>query len=155
MNVSKLELRVHPPIITIALGLLMWIGSRLAGSFPIPDLVRLAAPLVIAGLGLALGIAAMVTFSRAGTTVNPTTPEATMCLVMHGIYLYSRNPMYVSLLLYLIAWAIYLASWPAVLGLPAFILYMTRYQIEPEERVLAARFPEDFSAYRRAVRRWL
>jgi protein-S-isoprenylcysteine O-methyltransferase Ste14 len=155
MNASKLELRVPPPIVAIAVALLMWIAGRFVEPLPIPGNIRLIASLVIAGLGLALGTTAIVTFSRAGTTVNPTKPEATTSLVMHGIYLHSRNPMYVSLLLYLVAWAVYLASWPAALGLPAFILYMNRYQIAPEERVLAARFPEDFSAYRRAVRRWL
>lgn len=155
MSNSRLELRVHPPIVAALVALLMWMASRLAGTWPMPEIVRLAAPLVIAGLGLALGVTAMITFARAGTTMSPTKPEATTELVMHGIYQHSRNPMYVSLLLYLVAWVIYLASWPAVLGLPVFILYMNRYQIAPEERILAARFPEDFSAYRRGVRRWL
>lgn len=155
MNASKLELRVHPPIVTIGVALLMWIASRFVEPLSIPGNVRLIASLAIASLGLALGITAMVTFARAGTTVNPTKPQATTALVMHGVYLHSRNPMYVSLLLYLLAWAIHLASWPAVLGLPLFVAYMNRYQIAPEERVLAERFPEDFSAYRRAVRRWI
>src|SRR5688572_9398772 len=127
MTASKLELRVHPPIVAIAVALLMWVAGRLVEPLPITWNMRLIASLVIAGLGLALGITAIVTFSRAGTTVNPTKPETTTSLVMHGVYLRSRNPMYVSLLLYLVAWAVYLASWPAVLGLPAFILYMNRY----------------------------
>lgn len=155
MKSSPLELRVPPPVVALLVALLMWIASRLVEPLLIPGTVRFIAAIVIAGLGLALGITAIVTFARAGTTVNPAKPETTTSLVTHGVYLYSRNPMYVSLLLYLVAWAIYLASWPAVIGLPLFIIYMNRYQIAPEERVLAERFPEDFSAYRRAVRRWL
>lgn len=63
--------------------------------------------------------------------------------------------MYVSLLLYLVAWSFYLASWLSALGLPLFVLYMNRFQIAPEERSLAKRFPDDLEAYCRAVRRWV
>jgi protein-S-isoprenylcysteine O-methyltransferase Ste14 len=42
-----------------------------------------------------------------------------------------------------------------LLVLPLFVLYMNRFQIGPEERVLAERFPAEFEAYRSAVRRWV
>jgi protein-S-isoprenylcysteine O-methyltransferase Ste14 len=35
------------------------------------------------------------------------------------------------------------------------VLYVTRFQIEPEERILAGLFGEEYSAYRNRVRRWL
>ena len=43
----------------------------------------------------------------------------------------------------------------ALLVLPAFVLYMNRFQISPEERALATLFGEEFIAYRSRVRRWL
>lgn len=43
----------------------------------------------------------------------------------------------------------------ALLALPLFTAYLTRFQIVPEERALATAFGEEFAAYRRRVRRWL
>jgi protein-S-isoprenylcysteine O-methyltransferase Ste14 len=63
--------------------------------------------------------------------------------------------MYLGMLLVLAAWAVWLASFAACAVLPAFVLYMNRLQIEPEERVLAGLFGGEFDVYRRSVRRWL
>ncbi len=49
----------------------------------------------------------------------------------------------------------YLESPAALLGPIAFIAYITRFQIIPEEILLAQHFAEEFSAYRQRVRRWL
>jgi protein-S-isoprenylcysteine O-methyltransferase Ste14 len=155
MSSSPLELRIPPPAVAIGVATLMWVASNLTDPLPIPAGPRLIGALAIAALGLVLAIVAIVTFVRAGTTVNPTKPDATTVLVTHGVFQYSRNPMYVSLLLYLVAWAVYLASWISALGWPLFVLYMNRFQVVPEERSLAKRFPGEFEAYRRAVRRWL
>nr|ART40893.1 L409 [uncultured bacterium] len=76
-------------------------------------------------------------------------------MVISGIYRFSRNPMYVGLLLVLTAWAIYLSNALAFLFLPTFVACLTRLQIVPEERVLAAKFGDAFTAYRQSVRRWL
>jgi protein-S-isoprenylcysteine O-methyltransferase Ste14 len=63
--------------------------------------------------------------------------------------------MYLSLLLYLLGWAVYLSNVLALLFLPAFVLYMNRFQIKPEERVLLSRFGPAYAAYKGRVRRWL
>lgn len=63
--------------------------------------------------------------------------------------------MYVGLLFILIAWAVFLSSAWALLGSLAFVLYMNRFQIAPEERVLSAMFTADYFAYKSSVRRWL
>ena len=76
-------------------------------------------------------------------------------LVCTGVYRLTRNPMYVGLLLLLIAWAIYLSSAWALLGPLAFVQYMNRFQIGPEEKVLEELFGDAFSRYRQKVRRWL
>ena len=39
--------------------------------------------------------------------------------------------------------------------LPAFVAYLTRYQIKPEERALLAKFGSEYSQYMSRVRRWL
>lgn len=114
-------------------------------------------PIVVVFLlaGVSLGFCGAMGFRRHKTTVNPHTPTQTSALVTTGVHGFSRNPMYLGLLLMLVGWAFYLANGVAVLLLPAFVLYTNRYQIQPEERVLAKRFGEDYAAYRKTVRRWL
>ena len=61
-------------------------------------------------------------------------------LTIGGVYRYTRNPMYLGLLLTLLAWAVFLANRVAVLWVVVYVLYITRFQIIPEERVLASLF---------------
>ena len=63
--------------------------------------------------------------------------------------------MYLGLALVLAAWAMYLANLVALLVLPAFIAYMTRFQIKPEEEALLDKFGAEFALYMSRVRRWL
>jgi protein-S-isoprenylcysteine O-methyltransferase Ste14 len=82
-------------------------------------------------------------------------PESSSSLVVSGIYKLTRNPMYLGLLLVLLGWAIYLTNVLVFLLLPAFILYINRFQIAPEERALTALFGQEFAAYKSRTRRWL
>jgi protein-S-isoprenylcysteine O-methyltransferase Ste14 len=63
--------------------------------------------------------------------------------------------MYLGFLLMLMGWCVYLANPVAALLLPAFVAYMNRFQIRPEERLLAERFGERFREYCASVRRWI
>jgi protein-S-isoprenylcysteine O-methyltransferase Ste14 len=150
-----LELRVPPVVVMLVAGLAMWLLDRLV---PGPGgLVRLRAVVALAllAVGVAIVLAGVREFRRASTTVNPLKPAGASAMVRSGIYGHSRNPMYLGMLLALGGWAAWLASPLALLGLPAFVAYLNRYQIGPEERVLAALFSEEFADYRRSVRRWL
>ena len=100
----------------------------------------------------ALGVAA---FRHARTTVNPLTPDATTALVVSGIYRVTRNPMYLGFLLLLIAEIVWLANPVALLVAPAFVLYLNRFQIGPEDIALRSRFGAEFNAYATRVRRWI
>ena len=134
---------------------LMWIASSATPSFafviPARSLwtaILMPTGVIISGLGVA-------SFRRASTTVNPMKPESSSVLVDSGIYRLTRNPMYLGFLLVLVGWAIFLSNIFAFLLLPVFILYMNRFQIEPEERALTAKFGPSFVAYKTRVRRWL
>ena len=63
--------------------------------------------------------------------------------------------MYCGMGFFLLAWAIFLDSPMALLGLPIFIFYISRFQIIPEEKILAKLFGETFTNYQTQVRRWL
>jgi len=134
---------------------LSWLASWAVPTlgFVLPHRSVIAITSFVAGVCVALlGVAS---FRRARTTVNPLKPEKASALVMSGIYRYTRNPMYLGLLLALIASAFFLSNALAFLFLPAFILYMNRFQIAPEERMLASMFGQEFTAYLSKVRRWL
>jgi protein-S-isoprenylcysteine O-methyltransferase Ste14 len=152
---SSLELKVPPPAVALIFAVLMWLASSLLAPLGLPFGARLTLALVLGSLGLASGISAMVSFRRARTTMNPTRPTAAASLVTTGPFRLSRNPMYLSLLLYLLGWAVYLSNVLALLFLPAFVLYMNRFQIKPEERVLLSLFGPAYAAYKGRVRRWL
>jgi len=152
---SWLELKVPPPVLALLLGLLMWLASSLVAPVEMPFGLRVGVALVLASVGLVFGLAGMVSFWRAKTTINPTRPTATSSLVTSGAFCFTRNPMYLSLLLYLFAWAAYLSNLLALLFVPVYVLYINEFQIKPEERVLSSLFGPEYAAYKGRVRRWL
>lgn len=151
---NALELKVPPPLVALVTGLLMWWAAKLVPPLALPGVARIAVAVVFAGVGVGLAMSGVLTFRRAKTTVNPTTPAAASALVRTGVFRFTRNPMYLGLLLCLVAWAIFLSSVLALLSAPLFVVYMNRFQIAPEERALAALFGDNFAAYKRDVRRW-
>lgn len=150
-----LELKVPPVAVVVAFGVMMWAAARVfsAASFSLPGASFVAFALVVIGGGIA--IAGVFAFRRHETTVNPMKPETTASVVTGGIYGVTRNPMYLGLAFALVAWAIYLANLAALLLVPAFVAYMTRFQIKPEERALLEKFGSRFADYMAAVRRWI
>jgi protein-S-isoprenylcysteine O-methyltransferase Ste14 len=152
---NKLETRIPPPLIAIVIGLVMWQLIPAAMSVEEGALIRQSIAAIVAFIGLACDFLGAVSFRKAKTTVNPMSPEKSSALVCTGIYKYSRNPMYLGMALLLLAWAIYLASAWALLGVLAYVLYITRFQIIPEERVMEKLFGQEYLAYKAKVRRWL
>jgi protein-S-isoprenylcysteine O-methyltransferase Ste14 len=152
---GSLEVKVPPPAVALLFGLLMWLASRLAAPVEVPFGVRVGAAVILAAVGLTFGVSGMVSFARAKTTMNPTKPGAASSLVTGGVFRVTRNPMYLSLLLYLLAWAAYLSNWLALLFLPVFVVYINELQIKPEERALSALFGAEYASYQARVRRWL
>ena len=150
-----LETRIPPPIVMVLLGATAFVIARLlpALSFEVPLSAVVAVALVF--VGLALNILPKLAFRRAGTTVNPVRPALATSLVTSGIYRYSRNPMYLGHAAILSGWVLYLHNAAALVVVPAFIIYITRFQIKPEERHLSARFPDEYAAFCRQASRWL
>jgi protein-S-isoprenylcysteine O-methyltransferase Ste14 len=150
-----LDLKIPPVALTAIFAMLMWL---IAASVPALSLAlpwRAALALMSVAAGFAVALAGVIAFRRAKTTVSPLTPETTSAMVTSGVYGVSRNPMYVGFLLVLIGWAAFLSHALAFALLPLFVAYMNRFQIEPEERALSAKFGGQFQEYRRSVRRWV
>lgn len=155
MNMQALELKVPPPLVAAIVALLMWCSSYAGPLLASAAAIRLPAALLIAATSLAIDLAGVLSFRRAKTTVNPMKPETTSALVCSGVYRVTRNPMYLGVLFILTAWAMYLSALWGLLGPLAFMLYITRFQIVPEEKILSNLFGKDYLAYQAKVRRWL
>jgi protein-S-isoprenylcysteine O-methyltransferase Ste14 len=152
---SSLELKVPPIVVSVVFIVFM---SLLAQYLPLglvlfPIQSWLAIALFIAGIGVA--IAGVLAFNHAQTTVDPTDPNKASAIVDSGIYAYTRNPMYLGMGLVLCGYAVDLSAISSYLSLILFLLYMTRYQIVPEERVLTEKFGQPYQDYLQRVRRWL
>jgi len=149
------ELKVPPVALVVVFAVVMWAASTVfsAASFHLPGASIIAFALAFIGSGIA--VAGVFAFRRHDTTVNPMKPETTATIVTAGIYCVTRNPMYLGLAFVLLGWAIYLANLAALLLVPAFVAYMTRFQIKPEERALLEKFGSNFADYMAAVRRWI
>ena len=93
--------------------------------------------------------------ARQRTTITRICRQQTVALVTEGVYRYTRNPMYLGMLCFLLAWALWLSTPLALLGLALYVGYLNRFQIGPEERVLEERFGTRFTSYCATVRRWL
>jgi len=133
----------------------MWFASSLVTPVSVPFGVRVGFALALLVIGQSISISGMVSFRRAKTTMNPIKPGAASSLVSSGVYRFTRNPMYLGLSVTLLGWAMFLSNPLALLAVPLFVLYINRFQINPEERVLSSLFGAEYAAYKEKVRRWL
>ena len=133
----------------------MWWLAQHTESANWPGGLRLGIAIFLLLIGAAIGGAGFRAFSRARTTIDPVNLESASVLVTDGIFRVSRNPMYVGFAVLLTAWAIWLQAPWTLAGVLAFVAYTWRFQIAPEERVMATKFGASYEQYRKQVRRWL
>ncbi len=155
MIMRALELRIPPPAVGLVVAAGMWAVAYLGPTLELPQLVRLLGAAVLGAIGIAIAVGGVMSFRRAHTTVNPLKPETSAALVSTGVYSFTRNPMYLGMVLVLFAWAAYLSSIWSLVGPVVFVLYITRFQIVPEERALDRLFGAPFADYKKRARRWL
>lgn len=153
MDADNPKVRFPPPIIVLA-GLA--IGLALDGRLAKPEMNHLL--LVLAGANLAVtgllsGIAALGLFRRVGTNPEPWKPSS--ALVTDGIYRFTRNPMYLGMLLLYAGIALAAGGALTAAAWVAVFVILNVYVIGREEAYLERRFGHAYAAYRRRVRRWL
>ncbi|RRJ83522.1 isoprenylcysteine carboxylmethyltransferase family protein [Aestuariirhabdus litorea] len=150
-----LEMKIPPPLYLLMFGGAMWWLADTGIGWQWHDPLLLVLGWGVIAVGVSLDLGGLWRFVRARTTVNPYRPEHSSVLVVEGVYRYTRNPMYLGMLLVLVGWGCVLGSALALLLPPLFALCLTRVQILPEERVLEKTFGASYQAYRQRVRRWL
>ena len=144
--------RPPPPLLALAAG---FVQRTLAKGAPPPSAARALFGTAVAGASVGLAAASAQQFRRHGTTVEPFEPSRAVVLVTTGVNSISRNPMYVGMAGMLVANAIRLGSWTALLPVAVFTVVIDRVQVAAEEPALLANFGAEYEAYRESVPRWL
>jgi protein-S-isoprenylcysteine O-methyltransferase Ste14 len=115
--------------------------------------LRLALGGVLSFLALGIGLWAVKTMRR--RTASPEFGRRVRALVVEGPYRFSRNPVYLALVLGLLALATALDSAWLAMGSLVLGTLLDRFVIHPEESYLAERFGAGYLGYTLRVRRWL
>ena len=152
---SRLELKIPPDVVCVLVVALMWLASMRTPRLNLPSPIRVGVTVGLTVTGIWLMVGARILLDQAKTTWRPMIPGRSTSLVSTGVYRLSRNPIYLGMLLVMLGLGVALAS-PAALAISAvFVLYLDRFQIGPEERVLSAILGREYLDYLASVRRWL
>lgn len=151
---KALELKIPPAVVALVVAICMWYLSALINFLAVELPARKALSIMLLFAGGVSGFAGIFAFRHAHTTVDPRLPGNARVLVTSGIYRLTRNPMYLGIVLILVAWLIFLGNLLPIVMLPVFVQYMNRFQIFPEERALKENFGEQYLDYCKNVRRW-
>ena len=150
-----MKLLIPPPILALMSAILMLIISKYfnKANFSLNQHNQFALFFLIVALIIIL--ISIAKFIKIKTTISPLKPNKTSILVDSGIYKHTRNPMYLGLLLILFSLFLYLKNFLSFLVLPLFVIYITKNQILPEEKVLENLFGDQYKKYKNKVRRWI
>jgi len=148
-----MKTKIPPPILALVMIVLIYLSSFFIESTTFNYQGSLSVLVLI--LGLACAIPSFKLFARYKTTISPLKPSDATALVTEGMYRYSRNPMYLGLLLLTIASTIWFGSWFGIIINILFIFLINFLQIIPEEEALLEIFGEEYEEYKKNVRRWI
>jgi len=149
-----LKLKIPPAVVFLICIGMMWALDQQIPEWFVIDLGKWV-PRGILALGVMVGLVGVFQFARSSTSVDPHHPEKASVLVTSGVFQFSRNPMYLAMLLILVGGFIKFGEPAGLIVLAFYIGYMNRFQIQPEEEMMQEKFGEAFSVYKKSVRRWI
>jgi protein-S-isoprenylcysteine O-methyltransferase Ste14 len=114
--------------------------------------VQLLWALPFFGAAVAIGVWTFATFRRCRT--SPEFGAVVSALIQEGPYRFSRNPLYVALILILAGFACALNNAWLAIGVPVLSAALARLVVRREEQFLTVLFGPDYASYRTRVRRW-
>ena len=145
--------KIPPPIITFVCGLAIYFSKSFFNQFYNFNNNIISLFLLI--LGLTIFLSALKSFKRQKTTVNPLKPKQASSLVISGIFKFSRNPMYLGMLIFLLSISFKFNLVGGIVISLFFYLFITRFQIFPEEEAMNELFGDEFIKYSNRTRRWI
>ena len=150
---DKPGVSIPPPLLFILPIVVALALERLVPTSFAPGTLPWAAGVVFVVTGTALCVSGFYTQKRAGTDPIPFNPST--CIVAHGPYRFSRNPMYLGFALVTLGIALLVNSGWMLLAVPIGLLLVHRLVIVREERYLERKFGEEYLNYKNRVRRWI
>lgn len=145
--------RIPPPLLALGTIGCAWLLD-LALPLPIGDgAYQGPAGLALIGLAALLALASLIQFFAAKTHVEPWRPTTTV--IRHGVFRFSRNPIYLAFAIATLGAGLWLDSWWIVAAVVPLVYLLQRFVIRLEEAYLERKFGDDYLAYRRTTRRWL
>ena len=148
-----METKIPPPIVTLIFGFATYLSRKIFPEIEIQYASFFGMFLLL--LGFFILISAVKLFRNDKTTVNPLSPEQATKLVTNGIFKISRNPMYLGMAVILASVAVFFNIIGGIIFMALFCLYITKFQIIPEEKAMKELFAQDFEQYMQATRRWI
>ena len=149
----KKKLKIPPPILVIVLITSIYFSSDKLDLISIP--YRTFFSIVILSIGILVIINPVVKFIKSKTTVNPVEFKNVEKLVTSGIYKYSRNPMYLGMIMIIISTTVYYLNFYSLLTPFIFYFWINRFQIKREEVFLEEKFGQEYLSYKTKTRRWI
>ena len=148
-----METKIPPPVVTLIFGFAIYLSRKIFPEIEIQHASFFGMFLLL--LGFLILISAVQLFRNDKTTVNPLSPEQATKLVTNGIFKLSRNPMYLGMAVILASVAVFFNIIGGIIFMALFCLYITKFQIIPEEKAMKELFAQDFEQYMKATRRWI
>ena len=146
-------IKIPPPILVIILTSLVYFSSTKLELIYLP--YRQIVSVIILIIGLIIIVSPVVDFIKSKTTVNPVKFKNVNRLVTTGIYRYSRNPMYLGMILIIISTTIYYLNFLSVFSPLIFYIWINKFQINREEIFLEEKFGSEYLKYKSKTRRWI
>ncbi|MFL2722628.1 MAG: methyltransferase family protein [Gammaproteobacteria bacterium] len=145
--------KIPPPIVTLFFGLCIYLSRPYFPEFSFSILNSLSTISFV--LGITVFATAVSSFKRQNTTVNPISIEKASSLVVNGVFKYSRNPMYLGMLFILLGLTFKFNLIGGLLFTSLFMIFISIFQIKPEEAAMEKLFDQEWKDYIKNVRRWL
>ena len=148
-----IKTKFPPPLVALTFGFLINYTKNIFPKIEVKNEFIFGSLMIISGLIIILS--AIILFKKYQTTITPLNPSNATKLITDGIYKFSRNPMYLGLLLVLLGISTILNPIGGLFLIPLFILYLNFFQIIPEENAMVDLFKDEFLDYKKNVRRWI
>ena len=146
-------IRIPPPILVLVLVISNFFSSKKIDLIHLPnqDLISI----IILLIGVLILTNPIFKFIKSKTTIDTIKIKKVNKLITSGIYKYSRNPMYLGLLMIVISTSIFYLNIFSITTPFLFYLWINRFQIKREEIFLTEKFGREYMSYKTKTRRWI
>ena len=146
-------LKIPPPLLVMILIIFNYFSFKKIDLILIPNQNLIS--LIIFLIGMLILINPIFKFIKSKTTIDPIKFKKVNKLITSGIYKYSRNPMYLGLLMIVISTSILYLNILSITTPIIFYFWINRFQIKREEIFLTEKFGKEYLLYMTKTRRWI